>query len=233
MRKQGRPQKVKGKVGRPKLLHNTQEGYRYLPRRPSAFTGLMRPRRSCTLKASKLRDALFCNCLRSCGSDCLNRCALVQCDASNCGRGGRCGNRPFIQCTNLKEFQVQDTAEKGQGLFCKRQFKEGSFVLEYVGEVRSSQDDGSGGHSAYRMMVDDLTVIDGIDSGHPSRFINHSCEPNLECQRWCVGDHTRVGFFAARDIERGAELTFDYDFESGGFKCNCGAATCKGWVGKR
>ena len=102
-----------------------------------------------------------------------------------------------------------------------------------LGEVRSSQEDGSGGHSAYRMMVNDLTVIDGINSGHPSRFINQSCEPNLECQRWCVGDHTRVGFFAARDIERGAELTFDYDFESGGFKCNCGAATCKGWVGKR
>ena len=142
-------------------------------------------------------------------------------------------NRAFNQCTNLEEFQDQDTAEKGQGLFCKRQFEEGSFVLEYVGEVRSSQDDGSGGHSAYRMMVNDLTVIDGINSGHPSRFINQSCEPNLECQRWCVGDHTRVGFSAARDIERGAQLTFDYDFKSGGFKCNCGAASCKGWVGKR
>ena len=104
-------------------------------------------------------------------------------------------NRPFNQCTNLKEFQVQDTAEKGQGLFCKRQFKEGSFVLEYVGEVRSSQDDGSGGHSAYRMMVDDLTVIDGIDSGHPSRSINHSCEPNHECQRWCVYEQDSTEYF--------------------------------------
>ncbi len=36
---------------------------------------------------------------------------------------------------------------------------------------------------------------------------------------------TCVGFFAARDIERGVELTFEYDFESGGFKCNSGAAT--------
>ena len=231
----GRPRKERGTQGGVRYLHNTPVGYRYLPRRPSTFTGLMRPRRSCTLTPSTLRHVVICNCPRSCGSDCINRCTLVQCDASNCGRGGRCGNRPFKQSTNLKQFAVHDTGQKGHGLFARRDYKGGSFVIEYVGEVRSSQVDvsGRGGHSAYRMMVDNLTVIDGIDSGHPSRFINHSCDPNLECQRWCVGHQTRVGFFAARDIERGAELTFDYDFESGGFKCECRAVRCTGWVGRK
>ena len=60
-----------------------------------------------------------------------------------------------------------------------------------------------------------------------ARYVNHSCDPN------CAG--TRYGFdIAVRDIAPGEQLTNDYatlnllPHES--FACNCGAATCRGWV---
>jgi hypothetical protein len=62
------------------------------------------------------------------------------------------------------------------------------------------------------MMVDDLTVIDGIDSVHPSRFINHSCDPNLECQRWCVYEQDSTEYFG-KPLKRESEL-FERQMES-------------------
>ncbi len=46
-------------------------------------------------------------------------------------------------------------------------------------------------------------MIDAGEKGNLSRFINHSCEPNLECQKWEVNGETRIGFFAITDIEPG------------------------------
>jgi hypothetical protein len=45
-----------------------------------------------------------------------------------------------------------------------------------------------------------------------------------------------MGFFAKRDIARGEDLTFDYQFERSGNiaqKCLCGAAKCRGWIGAK
>ena len=36
-----------------------------------------------------------------------------------------------------------------------------------------------------------------------SRFMNHSCGPNLETQKWHVNGDVRVGLFALRDIKAG------------------------------
>lgn len=44
------------------------------------------------------------------------------------------------------------------------------------------------------------------------------------------------GFFAKRDIAKGEDLTFDYQFERTGNvaqRCLCGASNCSGWIGSR
>ena len=55
------------------------------------------------------------------------------------------------------------------------------------------------------------TFIDGTRAGNISRFINHSCEPNLAR---VVLRYGRVApslcFFARRDIEANEELCYDY-----------------------
>jgi hypothetical protein len=77
-------------------------------------------------------------------------------------------------------------------------------------------------------------VIDPTEKGNLARFINHSCEPNCETQKWHVLSEVCVGIFTLRDIQEGEELTFNYGFDK--FKttfqkCLCGATTCKGYLG--
>ena len=95
--------------------------------------------------------------------------------------------------------------------------------------------------------------IDSKEMGGPSRFINHSCDPN--CAIYTVSynhadtDLYEVAFFATEDIPTRTELTFDYkgdedrmkitdamadqkEREDGErpIKCLCGAEDCRGYL---
>ncbi|KAK0138514.1 Histone-lysine N-methyltransferase, H3 lysine-36 and H4 lysine-20 specific [Merluccius polli] len=86
-------------------------------------------------------------------------------------------------------------------------------------------------------------VIDAGPKGNEARFMNHSCQPNCETQKWTVSGDTRVGLFALVDIPAGLgmvmdgiELTFNYNLEclgNGKTVCKCGAANCSGFLGVR
>ncbi|GLD47626.1 histone-lysine N-methyltransferase NSD2-like protein, partial [Lates japonicus] len=72
--------------------------------------------------------------------------------------------------------------------------------------------------------------------GNYSRFMNHSCQPNCETQKWTVNGDTRVGLFAVCDIPAGTELTFNYNLDCLGNEktvCRCGAPNCSGFLGDR
>ena len=49
-------------------------------------------------------------------------------------------------------------------------------------------------------------VIDAGPKGNLSRFMNHSCDPNLETQKWNVNGDVRVGLFALSDIKEGRKM---------------------------
>lgn len=99
---------------------------------------------------------------------------------------------------------------------------------------------------------DNHFIVDGEFLAGPTRFINHSCDPNLRIFGR-VDDISKkayhdLAFFAIRDIPRGTELTFDYvdsdpdlargtsadDPDDVGDKveCRCGARHCRGmlWI---
>jgi SET domain-containing protein len=44
------------------------------------------------------------------------------------------------------------------------------------------------------------------------RFVNHSCEPNCEMQKWSVNGLFRMALFALREIQPHEELSYDYNF---------------------
>ena len=54
--------------------------------------------------------------------------------------------------------------------------------------------------------------------GGLGRFINHSCSPNCETQKWIVRGELAIGLFALKAVPAGTELTFDYNFERYGDK---------------
>jgi len=84
------------------------------------------------------------------------------------------------------------------------------------------------------MNVGNGEVIDACRKGGLGRFVNHSCAPNAETQKWVVRGELAIGMFATSDIKAGEEITFDYNFERYGDKplrCLCGAPSCRGAVG--
>lgn len=51
-------------------------------------------------------------------------------------------------------------------------------------------------------------IIDAGPKGNYSRFMNHSCNPNCETQKWTVNGDVRVGLFALCDIPAGKTVTY-------------------------
>lgn len=87
----------------------------------------------------------------------------------------------------------------------------------------------------YYMSLGPNQLIDATDKGNTSRFINHSCDPNCEIQKWKTGNTSSVGIFAIRDILPGEELTFDYQFDrddNNQIPCFCGSPKCRHVLGK-
>merc|ERR1719322_2227674 len=114
--------------------------------------------------------------------------------------------------------------------------------MEYVGEVlndklfrkRAKQYAKDEVKHFYFMALSKDQFVDATCKGNISRFINHSCDPVAETQKWTVDGELRVGFFAKRSIARGEEITFDYKYERYGQeaqKCYCGSGNCRGWLG--
>jgi len=84
----------------------------------------------------------------------------------------------------------------------------------------------------YFMQIGNGEVIDACRMGNAGRFMNHSCEPNCETQKWVVKGDLRVGFFALKNIRAGEELTFNYNFQTEKpIKCCCGSEKCSGTIG--
>lgn len=51
-------------------------------------------------------------------------------------------------------------------------------------------------------------IIDAGPKGNQARFMNHSCQPNCETQKWTVNGDTRVGLFALQDVPKGLKRFF-------------------------
>ncbi|KAI4880897.1 hypothetical protein NFI96_029779, partial [Prochilodus magdalenae] len=190
-----------------------------------------------------------CNCKATdespCGmdSECINRMLLYECHPQVCPAGQRCQNQRFMK-REYSQVEIFRTLSRGWGLRCCHDIKKGEFVNEYVGEVideeecrariRHAQENDIG--NFYMLTLDKDRIIDAGPKGNEARFMNHSCQPNCETQKWTVSGDTRVGLFALVDISAGTELTFNYNLEclgNGKTVCKCGAPNCSGFLGVR
>ena len=142
--------------------------------------------------------------------------------------------------------------------------QEGQFIDTYRGEVITTEeaddriDKAGHGKASYQysldkhvgeygLQEDECYVVDGEMMGGPTRFMNHSSDPN--CRQYTVSYNKydfriyQLAFFAYKNIAEGTELTFDYldkdddeDDKTGESQkedgddpmiCRCGAENCR------
>lgn len=149
---------------------------------------------------------------------------IYECN-KRCKCGPECPNRVVQQGRKFKVCLFRTANGRGWGVKTLQKIKEGSFVVEYVGEVitdKEAERRGKQYDAVGRTYLFDLDYNPGdcpftVDAGYygnVSHFINHSCDPNLEV--FAVWINTldprlpRIALFSKRDIEKGEELTFDY-----------------------
>ncbi|ODQ50469.1 SET domain-containing protein, partial [Saitoella complicata NRRL Y-17804] len=146
------------------------------------------------------------------------------------------------------------------GICALRDFDAGSLIVEYRGEVISTEECQrrtmermkaakakakeatkgkgkvtGGGEDHYFLALHKSTMIDAHTRANEGRFANHSCSPNAKVEKWYVRGEPRVGIFACeKGVGVGEEITYDYCFEwfEGAVEqeCRCGAVGCRGFI---
>ncbi|KAJ8117602.1 hypothetical protein OPT61_g1233 [Boeremia exigua] len=188
-----------------------------------------------------------------------SRRPIYECN-DNCRCGPKCRNKN-VQFGRKVELEIFKTESgRGWGLRCKQHLHQGQFIDTYRGEVITDEEatrreeTSSKAKASYLYSLDKFAeseeldhepyVVDGEFMGGPSKFINHSCEPN--CRQYTVSYNKHdpyiydIAFFACRDIPAYEELTFDYldkeedeemeDPGEGAIPCLCGATKCRKWL---
>lgn len=155
-----------------------------------------------------------------CGRECLNRVMSIECDR-DCQLGELCSNQRFQKHKNAR-CAVFITEMKGYGVFASTHIPKNTFIMEFVGEVvtmtefkkRSKEYAKKKLRHCYVMGASSGNhLIDATQKGNLTRFINHSCDPNAETQKWTVNGEGRIGIFTKRNIKQFEEITINYQFE--------------------
>lgn len=195
----------------------------------------------------KTSEYIPCSCSpddeRPCSieNSCHNALLNIECDPYFCPALNKCENQYFHNQKSRSSLQIKQTGTKGWGLFTNESIPARHFLVEYKGEVidkaefqqRFKHAIENGWPDMYFLTLGENQFIDSALYGNEARFINHSCDPNVELIKWLVHDNgheqTRAAFFAIRNIKPGEELSFDYMWKSAK-SCLCGSKKCRGYI---
>ncbi|MBN3293730.1 SUV91 methyltransferase, partial [Polypterus senegalus] len=150
---------------------------------------------------------------------------IYECN-SRCNCGPECPNRVVQKGIQYDMCIFKTENGRGWGVRTMEKIKKNSFVMEYVGEIITSEEAERRGHiydkqgATYLFDLDyieDVYTVDAAHYGNISHFVNHSCNPNLQVYNVFINNLDerlpRIAFFATRTIKAGEELTFDYKMQ--------------------
>ncbi|XP_054159230.1 histone-lysine N-methyltransferase SETMAR-like [Oppia nitens] len=161
----------------------------------------------------------------------------------------KCWNR-YTQRQIIFNTQLFIHPIKGYGLRTLSDLKTGQFVTEYCGEVidrieayKRFGEQNEEKHNYILIFREHFgkdiifeVIIDAKYYGNDSRFINHSCDPNLIALPVRSDSlRPRICLFAIKDITSGTELSYNYgsnDSPLSTKKCFCGFQKCRGFMPK-
>ena len=170
----------------------------------------------CSCKSVCIPDTCECIQLHTQKFECNDNCTCYK---------GVCSNRNIQYGINHKFLVKYISKNKGFGVFAEEDIEKGEFVGEYIGTIITKNEAEKKIHfnhinqkPNYVLQLKEeypniviSTYIDSEIYGNFARFINHSCEPNLDFEIIRVNSFIpRCAFFANRKILAGEEITFSY-----------------------
>jgi SET domain-containing protein len=131
----------------------------------------------------------------------------------------------------MKRIRVGPSRIAGKGLFAAIDLKQGMRIIQYLGERISLQESERrlAEDNVYIFELNEHYALDGKSPKNLARYINHSCDPNCEVEN----TGRTIWIVAARNIQEGEELSYDYGYEVKNYEanpCNCGAKNCCGYI---
>jgi SET domain-containing protein len=105
--------------------------------------------------------------------------------------------------------------EKGTGLRTTNAIEKGEYVLEYTGKCISNENEVlhilESPPPLYILDAGTHWIDATVRDGNLSRYLNHSCNPNLVAEVWESKGGNRIFFRAREYIGEHEELTFNYN----------------------
>jgi [histone H3]-lysine9 N-trimethyltransferase SUV39H len=177
-------------------------------------------------------------------------------DACKCSRD--CFNR-VVQKGRTIPLEIFMTRRCGFGIRSPEPIRKGQFIDVYLGELLTTkaieeyENASTEKSSSYVFSLDFFGPasyhVQGLHFGSPTRFINHSCNPNTRTFTVMMNHADqkiyKLAYFAIRDIPARKEITFDYSPETADeepwiptsgegdedvVRCLCGEWNCRGRV---
>lgn len=160
-----------------------------------------------------------------------------------------------LKCTNKfpeglhYPIKVVKTKDIGWDIVSCSFIKANSLIMHYVGEITTRKEMISREHEYdkkgyFNYFIETAEVdetypddwkipcIDALFISNVARFLNHSCEPNVNVITiWRGDNYPSVGIFASRDIQPNEPLKYHYGINYKNIKCMCASKKCKGYIG--
>lgn len=123
----------------------------------------------------------------------------------------------------------------GTGLFASGPIKSGERIIQYTGERVTKREaerryvDQRARGTVYLFELNSRYDLDGDIVGNDAKYANHSCDANSETEV----TKGEIWIVARRDIAKGDEITFDYNFPSLDWEdrpCRCGTDKCRQYI---
>ena len=182
-----------------------------------------------SLKEFQLPKTYHCTCKNICIPDicdCIEKHSQkFECNDNCTCYKGACGNRNLQYGLNHSFLIKYISRNKGFGVFAEEDIEPGEFVCEYIGNVITKNEAEKKIHLNHMKQKPNYilqlkeeypnvvvsTYIDSEIYGNFARFINHSCEPNLDFEIIRINSFIpHCAFFAKKFIKAGEEITFSY-----------------------
>lgn len=99
----------------------------------------------------------------------------------------------------------------GLGLFAGEAIKKGEKIIEYIGEILTTEEADTRKTSQYLFEVSRNKTIDGTPRWNIARYCNHACDEAANAESEIIKG--RVFVKAIKDIKEGDEICYDYGEE--------------------